>query len=329
MKMNSTIKNILIALCLGVIGVFIYVVKFTSSEDPTNPVLITVRDREVRLDEVQGRIDYWAENGGLSHSAKKEEFIEHYAARIVAVEKAKALGIDKDPEILSRWENLLVGELRSRELKRVLADIPPVSDEEILAQYEEVKVELTTPRQVKIALLHLKASEKMSPNSRDALKERLIKARALALNLSPDVKGFGDIARKYSEDKVSRFKGGVVGWLKGGENRSRWSDTIHQAALDLSSDNALSDVIQTPGGYYLLKFLDHREERVTPLSDSLKTKITKQLSQIKKEQVTQKVLADWDEEMTPQVHSIHLDKLQFLQTPTENKRDNLTQSTPF
>ena len=59
----------------------------------------------------------------------------------------------------------------------------------------------------------------------------------------------------YSEEKMTRFKGGDIGWLQVGKERYRWPDAVVESGFALSQVGQFSQVIETTGGYYLLKKL--------------------------------------------------------------------------
>lgn len=65
-------------------------------------------------------------------------------------------------------------------------------------------------------------------------------------------KDFAEIAKNYSEDKISAEKGGDLGWMKEGSIDKRFSKTIFE---DLK-EGELSEPFETPFGFHVVKVLE-------------------------------------------------------------------------
>jgi len=72
---------------------------------------------------------------------------------------------------------------------------------------------------------------------------------------------FGDIAKDYSEDKVSAKKGGDLGWLKEGSIDARFSKTLF--GLEPGS---VSEPFETPFGFHVVKLIESPKVVKRPLS---------------------------------------------------------------
>jgi peptidyl-prolyl cis-trans isomerase C len=72
---------------------------------------------------------------------------------------------------------------------------------------------------------------------------------------------FGEIAKDYSEDKVSAKKGGDLGWLKEGSFDARFSKTLF--GLDPA---AVSEPFETPFGFHVVKLIEGPKVVKRPLS---------------------------------------------------------------
>ena len=93
--------------CFGALIVFLMLPLSSckSSEEVTqpvaeddDPVALTVGERKVRVSELQAEIDY-LHRKQVSFAANREEFMERCLDRLVALEKAKELGLDQDIEL--------------------------------------------------------------------------------------------------------------------------------------------------------------------------------------------------------------------------------------
>jgi peptidyl-prolyl cis-trans isomerase D len=85
---------------------------------------------------------------------------------------------------------------------------------------------------------------------------------------------FEDLAKKNSEDDNSKAKGGDIGWIVAGQT----VPAFEQAAFSLPK-GGVSDVIQTPYGFDIIKVLDKESAHTKPVSevrDSIVTLLAQQ-----------------------------------------------------
>jgi peptidyl-prolyl cis-trans isomerase C len=64
-------------------------------------------------------------------------------------------------------------------------------------------------------------------------------------------KNFAEIARDYSEDKISAKKGGDLGWLKEGSIDSKFSEVLFGL-----KPAEVSEPFETPFGFHMVKLID-------------------------------------------------------------------------
>lgn len=86
---------------------------------------------------------------------------------------------------------------------------------------------------------------------------------------------FADLAKKYSEDTNTKSKGGEIGWIVAGQT----APTFEKAAFSLSK-GAVSDVVQTPYSFDIIKVLDKEVAHTKPLQE-VKPEIVNVLTQEK------------------------------------------------
>ncbi|HEV2522543.1 MAG TPA: peptidyl-prolyl cis-trans isomerase [Candidatus Acidoferrales bacterium] len=85
---------------------------------------------------------------------------------------------------------------------------------------------------------------------------------------------FEDLAKKNSEDDNSKAKGGDIGWIVAGQTVA----AFEKVAFSLPK-GAISDVVQTPYGFDIIKVLDKETAHTKPVSevrDSIVTLLTQQ-----------------------------------------------------
>lgn len=278
-----------------------------------DPVALRIGERDVRLSELQSEIDFLRAKRHPS-AAGIDAFLDPAIERRIALEKARELGLDQDFELKRQWENLLIGRLRETEIEAKLREAT-VTDEEIADHYQRNLETYARPAQLHLALLHLKVPAHADDAARQAIRTRLEEARALALELPADARGFGALAMNYSEEPTSRFKGGDIGWLEAGATASRWPEEVLAAAFALPEHGALSEVISASDGFYLVKKLDSRQAVVRALEGRLRAAVADSLLREKRTAIEAGLTRAWTESIGLTVHREVLDALDFQ--PTE------------
>ena len=233
---------------------------------PGEPVVARVGDREILASDlekdVQRRVDARLPIPG------KEVLLREMVAYEAMAQRARNAGVADDLGVKRQIDNILIGELKKRELKAKLAAVE-ITEDEIRAEYEKRIAQYTRPAQVRLAALVLKAGKVVSSEKQKELTDRLSEAREKAIaspapgGRGPAAGGFAALALEYSEDQASRYRGGDIGWMEKLPTMSRWPMTVLKAGYALEKGQ-ISDVLEAEGGYYLVMKSDDRPEVVTP-----------------------------------------------------------------
>lgn len=195
----------------------------------------------------------------------RQALLEEMIARVAMVQRAKATGLENSYDVRHVFEDVLIAKLKESELQPKL-DAAAVSPAEIQAVYEKEIARFTQPAKAHLAMIYLAADTRTDTNHLAELAARIAEARRLALALPVENKGFGQIALNFSEDQASRYRGGDAGWFSADMLADRWPKEVVAAGLALKENGAVSDVIQTPAGFYLVKKMDGRPPAVAPLA---------------------------------------------------------------
>ena len=75
------------------------------------------------------------------------------------------------------------------------------------------------------------------------------------------------MAADASEDTVSRYRGGDIGWQEPGQEKYRWPKPVMEAAFALKKGET-SDVIDFEDGLYVVMKSDERPSFVTPFEEA-------------------------------------------------------------
>jgi parvulin-like peptidyl-prolyl isomerase len=140
-----------------------------------------------------------------------------------------------------------------------------VSADEIKAAYEKDLARYTQPAKVKLAILFIEAGLHADTNRVAAAEARAKEVVAGAATLPPDARGFGKLAADFSDDQVTRYRGGDAGWFAADSIIGRWPAEVLAAGFALKNNGDLSGVLHASDGFYVVKKLDSRPSTVTPL----------------------------------------------------------------
>ncbi|MDH4317910.1 MAG: SurA N-terminal domain-containing protein [Desulfobulbaceae bacterium] len=141
-------------------------------------------------------------------------------------------------------------------------DIHP-TEAEIAARYERDKDRYITAEQRHARHILFRVEEDALPEIREAQKNKAVEVLAQAKG----GKDFSELAKEYSEDS-SNVKGGDLGFF----SRGRMVKPFEDAAFSLH-EGELSDIVESPFGYHIIKLEAIQPEVVRPL-ESVKDAIS-------------------------------------------------------
>ena len=198
----------------------------------------------------------------------RQTLLEDMIARAALVERARSAGLENSPEVRRTIEDVLIARLKEAELEPRL-DAVKISPGEIQAAYEKDAARFTKPAKAHLAIVFLAADDKLETNRLAEILARANEARGLALALPATEKGFGQVAADFSEDQLSRYRGGDAGWFTDDfALAGHWPKEVITAGLALNRNGDLSGVLRTPDGFYRVKKMDARPSVVTPLASA-------------------------------------------------------------
>ncbi len=193
----------------------------------------------------------------------------------------RAAGFDRDPETVAAVERLLVARFEERELAE--AEAPKVSDAEVQAAYAADAARYAIPAAVRGGALLLKCSPKAATGQRAEVKQRAEQLRTAAA--AADAAGFERLVREYSDDQSTRYHGGDTGWLSVSQKAGGWDPAVVQALQALATPGEYAPVVETPGGFYVVRLTETKAAGIRPLAE-VRDALRHQLQVAKREQLT-------------------------------------------
>jgi peptidyl-prolyl cis-trans isomerase C len=216
---------------------------------------ITAADLNARLAEQP----FFDQRGYMS-TERRKQLLESMIRSELLVQEARRRGLDKDPEVKSTVEKLLV-----QKLGAALADeadrIDPIPASELRRAYDQRKHEFVSPTRVRVSHLFLAAPEKDPKRARAAAEA----ARLLQQIRAKEVQSQGQkqvlelTASQRSDDAATKATGGDLGYRTRDELAQAWGAPFADAAHALKTPNEVGPVVTTPRGIHLVKLLGRQE----------------------------------------------------------------------
>jgi parvulin-like peptidyl-prolyl isomerase len=160
--------------------------------------------------------------------AEKEQFRQQWAEMSLLADKGKAAGVDKDRAVqlqIELQEAFTLNKIYEVQLAKTKFNPTPQEIQDYFAKHPE---------------LDPKAA-------RQKAEDLLKRARG--------GEDFAALAKENSEDPGSKEKGGDLGWFSRGQMVKQFED----AAFGLK-DNEISDIVESPFGYHIIKVTGHRTD---------------------------------------------------------------------
>jgi peptidyl-prolyl cis-trans isomerase C len=223
-----------------------------NGESDQSPQLAVVNDQPITKAEFAAYLKFKRAPAG--DEKRRQMLLEQYLERealAAAIEKAGLL----DRELIEAELNEFRKEmLISRYFEKFLND--KVTDQAVQNYYNTHAADYEQ-RRAHAAHILIRTNKAMGETER---KVKLTTAQEAYSKIRAG-RDFGEIARDYSEDKVSAKKGGDLGWLKEGSIDARFSKTLFEL-----EPGAVSEPFETPFGFHVVKLIEGPKVVKRPLS---------------------------------------------------------------
>jgi parvulin-like peptidyl-prolyl isomerase len=191
--------------------------------------------------------------------------------------EARKSGVTEDPEFRRLVERMTVQRLRQDRLESEVS-VGGIDDATVADYYEAHIDTFSRPERRRIAMLRV--DRPVEAEGADEARVRIEQARQAAARLPEETRHFGEVAVEYSDDRTSRYQGGVIGWLvDDSTQRYRWHQEVLDAAFALQEPGEISPVVTTSSGYYLVRLVELQPRRTQPLeqvADGIRHRISRE-----------------------------------------------------
>jgi peptidyl-prolyl cis-trans isomerase D len=184
--------------------------------------------------------------------------------RKAALVKARAAGVDRDPQTRALVDQLIASRFIEAALAKELNEDPTVTDAAIEAFYKSNAPAYQIPARVRAGVILFKVGEKAEPAKRAELRARAMAILEQARTL--DATGFAQLVQSHSEEQSTRYIGGDTGWLTAGQTSPRWPGAVVRTAFELKQPGQVAPLVETPTGFFIVRVAEFQEAGVLPLA---------------------------------------------------------------
>jgi len=177
-------------------------------------------------------------------SARRAAALREYTERAALAKAIEDSGLLEKELTAAELEEFRKEMLISRYFQKFLDE--RVSDQAVESYYAQ-NADQFQEKKVHVAHILQRTHSKMSEEERKAKLTALQEAFS-KLKTGAD---FAEVAKQYSEDKVSGGRGGDLGWMKEGAISPRFSEVIFSTAA-----GQISEPFETPFGYHVVKVIE-------------------------------------------------------------------------
>jgi parvulin-like peptidyl-prolyl isomerase len=250
-------------------------------------------------------------NNAAARTALLDELIEFR----VLVQEAKARGLDRDPKTQQAFERFLANRMRT-ELAAARPSASEITPEEVEHYYHEHEKDFKVPARVRAAMIFVEAPGNFTDEKRAERRARIEEARTRSLAEAKSTQlGFGPLAAEYSFDQATKYKGGDLGYLLEGltgADANALEPQVSAAAFALTEAGQVSDIVETPKGYYLLKLGERQPGASRPLAsirNEISARLRRERAASRKTNYTAELIAGKNVE-------VHRDRLAAIPVPS-------------
>ena len=234
-------------------------------------------------------IENMKQHGGLKagqfHKMEQRESLLNFLVnQEVMFSKAKNNGITNDPIVMKVYKKAVIDRYLELELKPLLAKAK-VSSFDVKKYFENNKQAYERPARRRAAIIYVATSVKDSSDELSKKKEKIQEAYEKIVELDEKTLHFGELAKTYSDDRNSRYQGGVIGWLINHPSRKyKWDDQVLEQLFSLKDNGDYSPILETEKGFYIVRLVATESTQEKNLS-RVEKGIKNSLLQQKKKQI--------------------------------------------
>lgn len=243
-------KRLLIAFSLTVMGL--------SSYGQDDPIVMKINGKNILRSEFE--YNYNKNNSaGVADPKGIKDYVPLFVNYKLKVEAAK----DARYDTLNSFKKEFLM-YRNQQIRSLLID-PKVEESEARKYYDQLKQNIGPDGLIRVAHIFIQIPQKASQDQIDKAKNKID-----SINKEIQSGGsFGELAMKFSDDKMSSIRGGELPWLARKQTIKEFEDVAFKL-----KPGEISQPFLSPLGYHIVRMLEQKQ--LEPY-DTLRTNILKYL----------------------------------------------------
>ncbi|RKX60555.1 MAG: hypothetical protein DRP29_02410 [Thermodesulfobacteriota bacterium] len=205
--------------------------------------------------------------------------------------EAKKENLDKNSEIQKRIKEITKRILAEGYIKKHVANIK-INEEELKEYYEKNKNNYKIPQGVKIKHILIYVPKDADEKIEQQAFEKALKIRKKILEGT----SFEEMVEKYSEDIVSKRKGGDFGIIRKGKNISKMAEEIFKLKT-----GEISKPLRSLYGYHIVKVVEKIPAKILAYNE-VKEEVKKDYLKEKQNKLIKQILSDLKNKYHPKIY---------------------------
>lgn len=202
----------------------------------------------------------------------RKNVLEDLIKRELAIQEARKMGLDKDPEIIERVNTVLYQALIERKLSKEFENIH-VTDPEAREFYT---------KNPEIRTSHIFVALRPDASKEDEAKARARIQEIMDKHLKPGKMSFAEVAQRFSEGAAAPM-GGDIDY----QSRDKLDPAYYAEAMRLGSAGKVGGIIRSQFGFHIVKVTALR-----PWEEADKGQVKRMLIEEKRAQIFDKYMTD-------------------------------------
>lgn len=257
------------------------------AEEESDPVLARMGERKITLSDLNRIIAYYPQDKQtqlLQNPQNKATLLRRVVQGMVLSQSARDEGFDKQADVREQVEMLVNDFIATEYLRRKVVEKIVVTEDDMKSYYKTYQDDFKTPEMVKARHILIRVDKSASAEDKGKAKEK-------AGEILKKIKAGGDfvaLAAEVSEDPGSKTKGGDLGFFA----RGRMMPEFEKAAFSLKVGE-VSEVIETPYGFHIIKLEEKREAAIEPyekVKERVREKVFNEFKKAKVENFLEKTM---------------------------------------
>ncbi len=205
--------------------------------------------------------------GQFQDMAQKRALLDDLAYRAALVQAAEDSGLARQPDVRRAIDQIVSSRYLQDTLRRTQKDIA-VSDAEVEAFYDKSAGDYMVPARKRVAMVKVAVPSGADEAAWSKAEKRAAQALDKARKQNLSVPHFGSVAREYSDDAASRYRGGVIGWIAElRQDRYRYDPAVLDAVRAMQEAGAFAGPLRGADGVYLVRLVENQPRKERSLAE--------------------------------------------------------------